>query len=101
MGPAEFIFLVSVMALTTAGILDAAMTPGVCFERAGKHKVRWILAQLLLPYIGAVVYFSAIRADVRFFCRPSSSDWDEPGAQDPPSLPETDEKDGDLGVGTE
>ncbi|MDQ4148424.1 MAG: hypothetical protein M3164_00265 [Actinomycetota bacterium] len=81
LGLAEIVFLVVVLGLPLVGILDASLIPASAFESAGRSKRFWILIQILLGYIGAVIYFAAIRADVRFFTVPPSADWEEDSAQ--------------------
>jgi hypothetical protein len=76
-GPAEVIFLVAMVAVPLIGIIDALLIPSSAFKSAGRSKRFWILIQILLGYLGAVIYFAAIRADVRFFMAPPHPDWEE------------------------
>lgn len=76
-GPAEIVFLLAIVALPLVGVVDAALIPASAFESAGRSKRFWILIQVFLGYIGAVIYFAAIRADVRFFTVPPSPDWED------------------------
>ena len=73
----EIIFLVCFFALPVWGVIDAARIPATAWESAGRSKRFWILIQILLLYIGAVMYAAGVRRDVRFFTAPVSPDWEE------------------------
>jgi nitrate/nitrite transporter NarK len=43
------------------GIIDAALRPDDVWARANQNKVVWILVQIFLSTLGALIYFLAIR----------------------------------------
>jgi hypothetical protein len=102
--PAEIAILIALLILPVIGIVDASLLPSSAFRSAGRRKFLWILAQVFLGYIGAVIYLAAIRPDVRFFSAAPSPDWeevsDEPLTDEPPpdALPD-DQAPGDLESG--
>lgn len=71
------LFLACFFLVPIAGILDAARLPKRAWDRAGRSKRFWILAQVVTLYIGTVAYWSGVRPDVKFFTVPPSPDWDE------------------------
>jgi len=73
----EIMFLACFFALPVWGVIDAARIPAKAWESAGRSKRFWILIQILLLYIGAVMYVAGVRRDVRFFTAPVSPDWEE------------------------
>jgi predicted membrane-bound dolichyl-phosphate-mannose-protein mannosyltransferase len=73
----EIIFLVCFFALPAWGVIDAARFPDEAWKAAGRSKRFWILIQIVLLYIGAVMYLAGVRRDVRFFTAPISPDWEE------------------------
>ena len=77
LGPAEIAILIALVVLPVLGIVDASLLPSQAFRSAGHSKRFWILAQIILGYIAAVIYFAAIRLDVKFFSAPPSPDWEE------------------------
>lgn len=104
LGPAEIAIVIALLVLPVIGIVDASLLPSSAFRSAGRRKFIWILAQVLLGYIGAVIYLAAIRPDVRFFSAAPSPDWeevgDEPLTDEPPAdqLPD-DQARGELDAG--
>jgi hypothetical protein len=77
LGPVEIVVVMALMVLPLLGVVDASLLPSRAFRSAGRSKRFWILAQVFLGYVGAVIYFAAIRPDVRFFATPVSPDWEE------------------------
>jgi hypothetical protein len=73
----EIISLVCFFAVPAWGVIDAARTPASAWEAAGRSKRFWILIQILLLYLGAVMYIAGVRRDVRFFTAPISPDWED------------------------
>jgi hypothetical protein len=47
------------------GVIDAAIRPDRAWKAAGQSQVVWVIVMLLLPLIGAIVYFAVIRPKVR------------------------------------
>ena len=43
------------------GIVDAATKPDHVWAAAGQSKVLWIILQIVLGTLGAIIYFAAIR----------------------------------------
>jgi hypothetical protein len=43
------------------GIVDAATRPDPVWTAAGQNKVLWIVLQIVLGALGAIIYFVAIR----------------------------------------
>jgi hypothetical protein len=82
LGPVEIAVLVVLVVLPLVGLVDASQLPSSAFRSAGHSKRFWILAQIFLGYIGAVLYFAGIRADVRFFSAPPSPEWEEVGDEE-------------------
>jgi predicted membrane channel-forming protein YqfA (hemolysin III family) len=52
------------------GIVDAAVRPDSEWQRAEQSKIVWVLVQVFLWTIGAVVYFIAIRPKLRRSANP-------------------------------
>jgi hypothetical protein len=77
LGPAEMAILIALLVLPVMGIVDASLLPSSAFRSAGRSKLLWILAQVFLGYVGAVIYLAAIRPEVRFFSAAPSPDWEE------------------------
>lgn len=64
-GEALIILIVlGVFALPIWGIIDAALLPDSAWQRAEQNKIVWILVQVFLWTLGAIVYFIAIRPKV-------------------------------------
>jgi hypothetical protein len=63
-GPMELIFigifLVSFV-LPVWGIIDAAVRPDAVWAATGQNKIVWVLVQIFLWTLGAIIYFVAIR----------------------------------------
>jgi hypothetical protein len=55
------IFLLFTMVLPIWGIIDAAVRPDAVWAAAGQNKIVWVLVQIFLWTLGAVIYFAAIR----------------------------------------
>lgn len=47
------------------GIIDAAVRPEHQWREANQSKVVWVLVQVFLGFIGAVVYFAPIRPKLK------------------------------------
>jgi len=64
LGPTELIMMLFMLALFVIpiwGIVDAAVRPQPVWTVAGQSKVLWIILQLVLGILGAIIYFVAIR----------------------------------------
>ena len=64
LGPTELILVVTIlplMVLPVWGIVDAAMRPDDVWAAAGQNKIVWVLVQIFLWALGAVIYFVLIR----------------------------------------
>jgi quinol-cytochrome oxidoreductase complex cytochrome b subunit len=55
------IFILSAMVLPIWGIIDAAVRPDAVWAATGQNKIVWVLVQIVLSTLGAVIYFAAIR----------------------------------------
>ena len=73
----EIAFLVCFFALPAWGVFDAARIPEHAWRSAGRSKRFWIVIQIVLLYIGVVMYLAGVRRDVLFFTAPISPDWEE------------------------
>ncbi len=63
-GDTELLFVLVVVAFAVFpiwGIIDAALRPDDVWARANQSKVVWILVQIFLWTLGALIYFIAIR----------------------------------------
>lgn len=63
-GPAEIViilFILATMVLPVWGIVDAAIRPDSVWAATGQNKVVWVIIQIFLWTLGAVIYFIAIR----------------------------------------
>jgi hypothetical protein len=64
LGPVELVILVFVLfnlIFPIWGIIDAAMRPDPVWAATGQNKIVWILVQIFLWTLGAIIYFVAIR----------------------------------------
>ncbi|HEV3363988.1 MAG TPA: hypothetical protein VG795_07585 [Acidimicrobiia bacterium] len=64
LGAPEILILLMMLALFVIpiwGIVDAATKPDAAWTAAGQSKVLWIVLQLVLGILGAIIYFVAIR----------------------------------------
>ncbi|MDP9222890.1 MAG: PLDc N-terminal domain-containing protein [Actinomycetota bacterium] len=61
------VLLVIVIAilLPVAGVLDAALTPDSEWKDANQNKIVWIIVQIFLGIFGAIVYFVAVRPQLK------------------------------------
>lgn len=67
-GPQELIlllFLLALFAFPLWGIIDAAVRPDSQWRAANQNKIVWVLLQIFLGIIGAIVYFAAIRPKLK------------------------------------
>ena len=55
------LFILGGMVLPVWGIVDAAIRPDPVWAAAGQNKVVWVIIQIFLWTLGAVIYFVAIR----------------------------------------
>lgn len=55
------LFLLGGMVLPIWGIIDAAIRPDAVWAASGQNKIVWVIIQIFLWTLGAVVYFVAIR----------------------------------------
>jgi hypothetical protein len=55
------LFILGGMVLPVWGIVDAAIRPDSVWAAAGQNKVVWVIIQIFLWTLGAVIYFVAIR----------------------------------------
>jgi len=53
--------MLPMLVLPIWGIVDAAVRPQQVFTATGQSKVLWIVLQLVLGILGAIIYFVAIR----------------------------------------
>jgi hypothetical protein len=63
-GPAEILiilFILGGMVLPVWGIVDAAIRPDPVWAATGQNKIVWVIIQIFLWTLGAVIYFIAIR----------------------------------------
>ena len=64
-GPVELVFILIALGATVVlpiwGLTDAAMRPDEVWAASGQSKVVWLVLQVLLWTLGAVIYFIAIR----------------------------------------
>ena len=64
-GPVELVFILIALAATVVlpiwGLADAAMRPDAVWAASGQSKIVWLILQVLLWTLGAVIYFVAIR----------------------------------------
>jgi len=64
-GPVELVFILVALGATVVlpiwGLVDAAMRPDAVWAASGQSKVVWLILQVLLWTLGAVIYFIAIR----------------------------------------
>jgi nitrate/nitrite transporter NarK len=64
LGPVELLILAFILftfVLPVWGIIDAAVRPDAVWAAAGQNKIVWVLVQVFLWTLGAVIYFVAIR----------------------------------------
>lgn len=65
LGPVELAFILVALAATVVlpiwGLTDAAMRPHAVWAASGQSRVVWLIIQVLLWTLGAVIYFIAIR----------------------------------------
>jgi hypothetical protein len=54
-------FLLGFIVLPIWGIVDAAVRPDALWAATGQSKILWIILQVVLGTLGAVIYFAAIR----------------------------------------
>ena len=84
-GPAELliiIFIIGSLVLPVWGIIDAAIRPDDVWAAAGQNKIVWVLVQIFLWTLGALIYFIAIRPKLVAALAPSG-----PGPYRPPAGP--------------
>ena len=64
--------LLPMMVLPIWGIVDAAVRPQEVFTATGQSKVLWIVLQIVLGILGAIIYFVAIRPKLVAATRPTA-----------------------------
>jgi hypothetical protein len=65
---AEILTIVLVVALTVmqlSGVVSAAMVDRPAWNAAGHSKATWVILQLVVPFVGALIYFIVIRPRLR------------------------------------
>lgn len=55
------LFLLGGMVIPIWGIIDAAIRPDAVWAATGQNKIVWVIIQIFLWTLGAIVYFVAIR----------------------------------------
>jgi hypothetical protein len=55
------IFMLALSALPIWGIVDAASRPDAVWAATDQNKILWIVLQVVLWTLGAIIYFAAIR----------------------------------------
>jgi predicted membrane channel-forming protein YqfA (hemolysin III family) len=64
-GPVELVFILVALGATVVlpiwGLVDAATRPDAVWAASGQSKVVWLILQVLLWTLGALIYFIAIR----------------------------------------
>ncbi len=64
-GPVELVFILVALGATVVlpiwGLVAAATRPDAVWAASGQSKVVWLILQVLLWTLGAVIYFIAIR----------------------------------------
>jgi hypothetical protein len=60
-----FVLVLFIMGLPVWGIVDAAIRPDSVWAAAGQSKIVWVIVQLFLWTVGALVYFVAIRPKLK------------------------------------
>lgn len=84
-GPAELLIIfiiIGSLVLPIWGIIDAAVRPDAVWAAAGQNKIVWVLVQIFLWTLGAVIYFIAIRPKLVAALPPGG-----PGPYQPPAGP--------------
>src|ERR687892_720634 len=64
LGPIELVFIAFILfnfIFPIWGIIDAAVRPDAVWAATGQNKIVWVLVQIFLWTIGAIIYFVAIR----------------------------------------
>jgi len=67
-GAPELIIFVLVLIITVLpiwGIIDAAIRPDTAWTSVGQSKVVWVLVQIFLWTLGAIIYFVVIRPKLK------------------------------------
>jgi hypothetical protein len=55
------LFLLVTFIFPIWGIIDAAIRPDAVWAATGQNKIVWVLVQIFLWTLGAIIYFVAIR----------------------------------------
>jgi hypothetical protein len=55
------LFILGTMVLPIWGIIDAAIRPDAVWAATGQNNIVWVLVQIFLWTLGAIIYFGAIR----------------------------------------
>lgn len=64
LGPTELIIVLFLL-LPLWGIIDAAVRPNSAWQAADQSKLLWVVLMIVLGFIGTLVYFIAIRPNVK------------------------------------
>ena len=60
-----FVFVLIITVLPIWGIIDAAIRPDTAWRAAQQSKVVWVLVQIVLWTLGAIIYFLIIRPKLK------------------------------------
>jgi hypothetical protein len=61
LGAPELLIILFILVLPIWGIIDAAIRPDAVWAATGQNKIVWVLVQIFLWTLGAIIYFVAIR----------------------------------------
>jgi hypothetical protein len=78
--------LLAFIVLPIWGIVDAAVRPDALWAATGQSKILWIILQVVLGTLGALIYFAAIRPKP-WPTSPWTTLWPYPAT--PPGFPKT------------
>ena len=60
-----FVFVLIITGLPIWGIIDAAIRPDTAWRAAQQSKVVWVLVQIVLWTLGAIIYLLVIRPKLK------------------------------------